>query len=546
MSGKKPPTTTATAAPAAPDPGNDTLRRLAINAYQATGGDFGAFERIIGNMEASRSMMMGRFLNRGRSETIREECGWPTRGGVSLEQYKEEFDHNGLAARIVGILPEECWKSDPEVNETDDVDEETPWEEKWKDIVEEHNLYSYMERVDVESRVGRFAVLLVGVDDGLPLSQPVGMSVAKAPNPSLIKVMPEPSKELNITYLRVFGEPQAKITKLDSDELSPRFGQPVEYSIDFTDPATFAGAVSATTVGTTNTKIVHWSRVVHVVDGKTSCEILGRPAQQRTWDRQLDITKIIGSDAQGFWTGAFPGLSIETTPESQGNVDVNDAKEQIDKYMNRLQRYLALDGLQANSLTTQVVDPIPHVDVQMDMISLSIGVPKRILLGSEVGELASTQDRETWDNRVLKRCNKHCTPAIVRPTVNLFMAIGVMPKLPKYVVEWPPRNEPSDDDAAGTAMKWMQALNFYSAGDADLVVPPKEALIEFFGMSKEKADAFAKAVDKHVAGEEADQARKIDAGLIPDPAPPLPPAGGPPGKPPTKGPTPPPKKGGAK
>ena len=107
----------------------------------------------------------------------------------------------------------------------------------------------------------------------------------------------------------------------------------------------------------------------------------------------------------------------------------------MDSYLHGFQRYLRLQGIDIQELKPQLADPSNHFAVLINMISIATGIPKRILLGSERGELASSQDEKNWADQIDSRRKDHCEPMILRPLIDSLIGVGVLPE-PKgeYVV----------------------------------------------------------------------------------------------------------------
>ena len=108
------------------------------------------------------------------------------------------------------------------------------------------------------------------------------------------------------------------------------------------------------------------------------------------FNRMEDIEKLVGGDAEMFWKGARPGF--------QGMVDKDfefddalkeDLMNQVFEYENDLKRILINKGVDLKLLAQQISDPANHMDVQLICVSAVTGIPKRMLSGSERGELAS-------------------------------------------------------------------------------------------------------------------------------------------------------------
>lgn len=62
------------------------------------------------------------------------------------------------------------------------------------------------------------------------------------------------------------------------------------------------------------------------------------------------------------------------------------------------------------------------------LISGTTGIPQRILIGSEAGQLASEQDRANWAERIEERRALYAEPNILEPLVDVFQDVGLLSK----------------------------------------------------------------------------------------------------------------------
>lgn len=192
-----------------------------------------------------------------------------------------------------------------------------------------------------------------------------------------------------------------------------------------------------------------------------------------------------------YWKGAFMGLSIETHPQLGPNVKFDpNLNAELDLYQQGLQRIITLEGATANSLAPQVVDPSQQIDVQLTAICIQIGCPKRIFMGSERGELASSEDHDEFDEVIQERQENYLTPRIIAPVIDRLISVGVLPEpVEGYTVVWPDKSELSDMDSATVAKTRTEALALYLQGGVDQLIPPMEYLVKELGYTEEDAEA---------------------------------------------------------
>ena len=114
----------------------------------------------------------------------------------------------------------------------------------------------------------------------------------------------------------------------------------------------------------------------------------------------------------------------------------------------------------------------------------------RILLGSEAGSLASTQDENNFKENVMNRQIDFCENVIILPLINWFIEHGVLPT-PKndFKLEWPnlipedtAQNYKNADVVATALQKYMNTEN------AEAVMP-FEQFFEIMGKEYQGADA---------------------------------------------------------
>ncbi len=420
---------------------------------------------------------------------IDKECGYPYL--ILPKQYRFMYDREGIGTRVVTIYPDECWAQDPVIYEGEEP-QQTPFEDAWQALCEAEatDPLHYLHRVDVISGIGRYGILLLGTDDGLDMSEPL-----KGINERGEVTGENPGYKL--LYLRPFDEMMAHVINYESDQFNPRFGHPVYYHVLFADirvgePGMAAAAISVTS------RVVHWSRVIHIADNRETSEVFGVPRMQAVFNRLCDVRKILGGSSEMFWKGGFPGYSFELNPElvtSGVTLDDKSLEEQFSKYSNGLQRYLAIVGLQAKSLAPQVADPHGNLEAQLNAIAISIGVPLRIFTGSEQAQLASGQDVRTWNRRLTKRQRRYLTPWVIRPFIERLICFGILPK-PKdgFRVFWPDVNMPSEEEKTQHSDRIAAALMKYVMGGGFNVMAPAEFLRLACHFSQEEVDVIFKGM----------------------------------------------------
>lgn len=447
---------------------------------------------IVMNQLVSRSQLIDRLSDPRRN--IEQECGHPDNESLTAEFYQELFDRNEIAAKVVELLPRETWQVQPTVfekEESDITEFENAWDALSRQLMGDDNFYQdeagsliweYLLRADILSGIGQYGIILLGFDDGKTLDLPL-----------------VPKQGMQLLYVRCFPEYLATISAFDIDPTSPRFGQPSEYSIQFTDPRQSSVSLGLAMTSTT----VHWTRVVHIADNLLSSEVFGTPRQKPVVNRILDLKKLYGSSAEMYWQGALPGLSIETLPQLGGDVRINEAnlKRMMEDHRNGLQRDLLLKGMSAKMLAPTVVDPRGQIEIQIEAICIKLGIPIRVFKGSERGELASSQDDAAWNDRLRHRQKYYVTPRIIRPFVNRLIWAGCLPKPSGFSVWWPDLTSQTGSEKASIAVSMTTAISSYVQSGAETVMPLMDFYTRILGLDESEAQAI---IDSAAASVEDD------------------------------------------
>lgn len=350
-----------------------------------------------------------------------------------------------------------------------------------------------------------------------PFADPNAVELDEFGNP----IAEAPRPERRLLFIRVFPESLAKISKLEGDINSPRYGQPLCYNITLHDPnqgeyGSIVSSSPSSTVGVTartQEVEVHWTRVIHITDNRGSSEIFGTPRMEPVLNNILGLQKLYCGSPEMYWKGAFFGLSIESHPDLGVDVQFDeDSVRGMENYMNGLQRYLNIVGASIKTLAPQVVDPTPMIAVQLQAIAIKLGIPMRKLMGSERGEMASTQDDADWDDEIRERQKGYITPCMVVPLVDRLIHAKVLTEPQGYSVHWPDLKTQTDTEKANVALTRTQALVQY-ATDATAYMTPLDYLITILKIDEAEAAAI---IERAKQEKEIREAENIAKGLNPD------------------------------
>jgi len=446
-----------------------------------------------------RRALLSSWMNRDIDMDF--ECRWPT--DIEPVKYKQLFERNGVANRVVTIWPEECWILPPEIYETEKAKKETPFEQIWKELESTMHLLSYLKRVDILSRIGRYGGLLMGLSD-LGSNGKLNDPVKGVEEAIIAKMNSRPIKPLSLKllFLKAFQETDLAISERETRPNHPRYTLPTKYMVTME---------SASGVGTTSA-VVHWTRMLHVVANRLSSDVFGEPAMKPVWNDLIDVRKIGGGGAEGYWRACLSGTAWGVDPRivDPGVTLTEEQKEafreQVKSMHDSMQRDMISLGLVPQDIAPKLVDPTPYIDNKIEMICIQLGIPVSIFKGREEGQLAADENRSSWLERVKGHQSNYETPMLVQPFVERLQVYGVLPETKEKVkIDWPERDMPSEQDIADTAVKTTQALAQYQQGNVGGLMGEREYFGQVLKKTPEEIDAIADEVNDWEENNQVDE-----------------------------------------
>lgn len=376
---------------------------------------------------------------------------------LSYAEYRARYQRGGLAKRVVEAYPKATWRGGVDLYEDEETTHETEFEKVWHEVEKRLGIWSRLQQVDILSGLSTYAILLIGAPGKLETELPKGDS----------------SKLLYFTPFSGGGGPggsdsqarvissnaDAVIEEYDKDPESPRFGLPLSYRLKRTN-------MSSPLLD----RPVHWTRIIHVAEGLLEDEVFGSPCLEPVWNLLDDLDKVTGGGAEAFWLRANAGLhlDVDKTLGAPGTVakpgvagmDATARKQLQDKaeeLHHQLQRVMVTRGVTATQLSSATADFSNPVDAIITQIAGTKAIPKRILIGSEMGQLASGQDKDNWNTAVQDRRTSYAGPKIVRQLIDRLIQFGYLPTPKQYDIDWPVIEDLTEDEKAALADKLTTA-----------------------------------------------------------------------------------------
>lgn len=363
------------------------------------------------------------------------------------------YERGDIAKAVIDAPIDEVWREPPTIYDQD-KEEGTEYANAVAELVERIDLWTYFKRLHTQGAIGDYSVLVLGApgETQKPLEQ--------GSKPDLLFVMP-------------YSEGSAQVSRLVTDTNDPRFGKPDVYRIAARDPRDVGRTINLTrSMGFE----VHWTRTIHHAVDLLEDEVRGAGKLRAPWNRLDDLDKVIGGASEAYWRGARPGIGVMGRPgASFKKQTLEDMKEELLAYIHGFQSFLRLQNADIEQLNAQAVDPSKHSEVLMTLIAATVRIPKRILFGTERGELASDQDERAWRKQVAQERTQDIEPTIRRFFSHLSW-LGTIPepqfakKQRRIVVDWPPLDTPGDKEQADVAKTKAEALaTFFNSMAADQI-----------------------------------------------------------------------------
>lgn len=323
--------------------------------------------------------------------------------------------------------------------EDPDPDVETQFEEQVESLNKRLGLWSVLRRLSVLARLGRYSCLLIGTKDS-----------------NLDTEMPRLSSPDDIIYLKPYAEDRCQIERLVGDRREEasdvRFGLPARYQIKISDSTTLP---------------VHWSRVIHYAEDAIEDSIYGPPSLEAVWNYLDDLDKIVGGGSEASYQLTNPGKHFDLDPEyTYGDKEKEAIKEQVEEFDHGLTRNLYTRGLKLTRLSANVNSFGPNADAVFQFVCGTTKYSKRWLLGAEVGELASSQDRDNMQDRTTEYRALNSEP-LVNDFIYRLIDYGALttPQDRKFLTLWPVEDEMGEDEKATLTEKIARANQMlHSAG----------------------------------------------------------------------------------
>lgn len=361
------------------------------------------------------------------------EYGFPEH--ITADMLEAMWRRGGVAYGAVAKLVGNCWKTNPTVvegGEENSTKKESAIEKQFDKIAKDLRLWKAFRRADELRLVRRYSALILFYtdEDAKDWATPVKNGR------TLAEVRPVSSKALKP------GDQDAmtgRITSWSYQETNQQ-GQP------------------------TDTKTIHPDRIF--ILGDPSCDALGW--LEPVYNDLVSLEKLCGGGGESFLKNASRQLALEfekdvdlaSLAQMHGVpiAELHEVFQEVARDMNRgNDTVMAIQGGKVTPITSVVPDPAPIYNTNLQNIAAGVDIPAKIIVGSQTGERASTEDRQYFNARCQARRIGELTDEIQDFIAKIAKA-GVFSAPEEITIAWDDLNESTAGEKLANA-KIMAEIN---------------------------------------------------------------------------------------
>jgi len=430
------------------------VKRPAVVKRQMTAEDVvKILDRVVQNvgMPITREGLAGRLGSQfGGDRQLYDTFGYPAT--LTYDDYRAQYDRNGMATRIVEKFSKDTWNKPPVIIDGEARSDmvgsnSTKFLDEWNALTKELKVWQTLLQADIMCGLGRYSLVFMGTAGNF--ANPV-------------------HKNTGLYYLNAFDENQVKIHSYVTNKKNRLYGMPEMYDIKMDNLENELGSTIETPV--------HRSRCIHVSEDRLGSRIYGRPRLQEIFNRLMDIEKVVGGGAEAAWLAVYMGFliltreGVELPPEE--SAEWQAVEQTIQNFAHRIQRFATLRGVEeVVNLGVHEVKVKDIYSVVISDLAGSKGIPQRVLIGSERGELASSQDMREWNGVIDSRRTNFAEPELLDPFIKWCIDYGIVsePKSGDYKKEWQPVYTMSEIEQADYALKIAEGANQLTASGGEVI-----------------------------------------------------------------------------
>lgn len=390
-----------------------------------------------------------------------KDFGYPEH--INFDMAYHMYTRNGIATAAVEKTITKTWEQLPFIQEYvrdgsqkgKDAAKETSTEAAIRKHFTKLRIWQHLTECDRRSLVGDYAGLILRFADNRGFDQPV--SSVRGGLLGLVEVIPA-------------WQGQLTVNEWHMDPQSPDYAKPKMFAFN---EAPVGDAQQPRAFNIHPDRVVIWSS-----DGTLN----GRSFLEPGYNDLVSMEKIIGAGGEGFWKNAKSApilqidkeASIERMADAMG-VSVDDLREKMDDAVQDWQKgfdqLLMLQGMEAKTLGITLPSPEHFFGIALQSFSGSVNIPLKILIGSQTGERASSEDAQEWNKTCMSRRSNQTIPNLLS-LIDRLVQFGLLPSKDWHLA-WASLSESSMKEKVDLADK-MAAVNVKMQTTGEFVFLPDE------------------------------------------------------------------------
>lgn len=399
--------------------------------------------RFFANSTALRLRhLLGGAVNGSPKHDHYADFGWPE--VVTFPMLKNMWERNPLGRAAVEAYIEKIWEDDPELFEAEEAHDPTDNELAFKRWAEDIRFWSKLAEADRRGLVGDYSAVILQVADNLDWNRPMGKVRGLQDVWNVIPVW----------------EDELTVAEWDLDQQSRRYGEPLMYSYQEKQRDEARNQAPVRSVQIHHSRVVIWS---------STGDLEGRSILRPGYNSMLDVEKVMGGGAEGFWKNARSSLTLNLDANADLaklaralGVDATGLPDKLneiaDDFSKGFDKALITQGMEATPISVTMPQPEEFQDGPMKMFAASVRIPIRVLIGNVTGERASTEDEKSWAKRCNGLRNRGRKP-LIKVILNRLEACGALQAGTDWFIEWPDLTEGTTTEKMEVAFKLSEINN---------------------------------------------------------------------------------------
>jgi hypothetical protein len=393
-----------------------------------------------------------------------KDFGWPDH--LTFDQLYKAYLRNGIARAGIDKTVGKTWQDFPFLLEMErdgsegGETEETSLERDIRQRFDDLRVWQHLAEADRRSLVGCYSGVIMRLADSKRFQEPV--DTVPGGLAGLVELIPA-------------WEGQLQVAEWDTDEMSETYGQPLMFQFNEAQVASKANDTTKTRSFMIHPdRVLVWSR-----DGT----VHGTSFLEPGYNDLIDLEKIKGAGGEGFWKNAksAPVLNLDKDAkigDLAKGMGVSPAEvgdkigEQVEDWQKGFDQLLMLQGMEAKALGITLPSPEHFWAAPLQSFAASISMPLKILVGSQTGERASTEDASEWSQTIMSRRNSQTVPNVMA-LVRRLERFSILPEGKDWFLDWPSLMDPTPTEQIERAAK-MADINAKMQRLGEFVFTPDE------------------------------------------------------------------------